>query len=221
MAEHNKHLETADGYARKYDKAGKQRSWYGPDIIFGLMYEYLVPGESLLDIGIGTGLDAAIFQKAGIKVYGIDGSKEMLKICEEKQVAVELTQLDLLRKDIPYTDEFFNHAIANAIFHIIGEIEKTLREIKRLLKKGGLFGFTIDEQDPGIDSDYKETETRGIYLKMNEHYGFPVYRHADHYVLDLFDRHDFDLLKKTKYKAFTAYEDNPSHNLSLYIAKKN
>jgi ubiquinone/menaquinone biosynthesis C-methylase UbiE len=166
----NKHLEAADGYAGEYDKAGKERSWHGPEIIFGLMYEFIAPGESMLDIGIGTGLDAAIFQRAGVRVYGIDGSKEMLKICQEKQVAVELKQLDLLQDDIPYPDAFFNHAIANAIFHITGEIEKTLGEVKRLLKTGGLFGFTSYEQDPGMESDYRETDTKGKYMKIREPY---------------------------------------------------
>ena len=216
----NKHLEAADGYAGEYDKAGKERSWYGPEIIFGLMYEYLSQGELLLDIGIGTGLDAAIFQKAGLHVHGIDGSKEMLKICREKQVAVELKQLDLLQDDIPYADASFNHVIANAVFHITGEIVKTLGEVGRLLKKGGIFGFTIHEQDPGEESDYQETDTKGRYMKIREPYGFPVYKHTDQFVRSLLERYDFDLLKKTKYEAFTAYEDNPSYTLSLYIARK-
>ncbi len=216
----NKHLEAADGYAGEYDKAGKEHSWHGPEIIFGLMYDYIAPGESLLDIGIGTGLDAAIFQKAGLMVFGIDGSEEMLKICKEKQVAVELKQLDLLQDEIPYTDEFFNHAIANAVFHITGDIEKTLGEVKRLLKKGGIFGFTTDEQDPGMESDYKETDTNGKYMKIRELYGFPVYRHTDQYVKFLLEKYDFVLMKKTKFEAFTAYEDNPSYTLSLYIAGK-
>ena len=216
----NKHLEAANGYAGEYDKAGKERSWHGPDIIFGMMYEYIAPGESLLDIGIGTGLDAAIFKKAGLQVYGIDGSKEMLEICLEKEVAVELTQLDLLEDDIPYAEEFFNHAIANAVFHITGDIEKTLGEISRLLKKSGIFGFTIHEQDSGMESDYHETDLKGKYMKNREQYGFPVYKHTDQYVKSMLDRYDFDLQKKTKYEAFTAYEDNPSYTFSLYIARK-
>lgn len=216
----NKHLEAADGYAGEYDKAGKERSWHGPEIIFGLMYNYITPGETLLDIGIGTGLDAAIFQKAGLKVYGIDGSREMLKICKEKQVAAELIQLDLLEEGIPYADAFFNHAIANAVFHITGDIEKTLGEVKRLLKRDGIFGFTTHEQDPGMASDYTETYTNGKYMKIREPYGFPLYKHTDQYVKSLLERSGFNLLKKTKYEAFTAYEDNPSYTLSLYITRK-
>lgn len=216
----NKHLEAADQYAVEYDKVGKERSWFGHEIIFGLLYDYIAPGESLLDIGIGTGLDAAIFQKAGLKIYGIDGSKEMLKICEEKQVAVELKRLDLLQDEIPYGNAVFNHAIANAIFHIMGDIEKTMGEVNRLLKKDGIFGFTTHEQDPRMESDYIETDIKGRSMKIREPYGFPVYKHTDQYVRSLLDRYDFDLLKKTKYEAFTAYEDNPSYTLSLYVSRK-
>ncbi len=216
----NKHLEAADEYAGEYDKAGKERSWHGHEIIFGLMYYHITPGELLLDIGIGTGLGAAIFQKAGLKIYGIDGSIEMLKICKEKKVAFELKQLNLLQEKIPYGNAFFHHAIANAIFHITGDIERTMGEVKRLLKKDGIFGFTTHEKDSGMESDYKETNIKGRYMKIREPYGFPVYKHTDHYVRSLLDRYDFDLLKKTKYEAFTAYEDNPSYTLSLYISRK-
>ena len=217
----NKHLEAADGYAGEYDKAGKERSWHGPEIIFGLMYDYIAPGESLLDIGIGTGLDAAIFKKAGLQVYGIDGSETMLEICQEKEVAVELKQIDILKENIPYAEGFFNHAIANAVFHITGDIEKTMVEINRLLKKSGIFGFTIHEHIPGMESDYHETDNKGKYMKNREKYGFPVYKHTDQYVKFLLERYNFDLLKKTKYEAFTAYEDNPSYTFSLYVARKN
>jgi ubiquinone/menaquinone biosynthesis C-methylase UbiE len=217
----NKHLEAANGYAAEYDKAGKERSWHGPEIIFGLMYEYLSPDEKLLDIGIGTGLDAAIFQLAGLTVYGVDGSAEMLKICSEKKVAVELKQLDLLKDDIPYPDKFFHHAIANALFHITGEIERTLHEVKRLLKAGGIFGFTTHEQEPESKSEYQETDIKGKYMMIIESYGFPVYKHTDGYVRDLLDKYAFELLKKTRYEAFTSYEDNPSYTLSLYITRKN
>ena len=149
------------------------------------MYEYIAPEESLLDIGIGTGMDAAIFKKAGLQVYGIDGSAAMLKICQEKEVAIELKQLDLLKENIPDAEGFFNHAIANAVFHITGELEKTLGEVNRLLKKGGIFGFTTHEQDPGMESDYHETDTKGKYMKNREKYGFPVYKHTDQYVKSL------------------------------------
>lgn len=216
----NKHLKAADGYAAEYDRAAVERSWHGPEIIFGMMYEYLTQDESLLDIGIGTGLDAKIFQQAGIQVYGIDGSKEMLSICREKKVAVELKQLDLLQDEIPYTNAFFDHAIANAVFHITGEMEKLTGEVRRLLKKSGIFAFTIHEQDPGMEPDFRELDTQGVYMKIREPYGFPLYRHSDQYVKNLLEMHAFELLKKTRYEAFTACEDNPAYTLSLYISRK-
>lgn len=216
----NKHLKAADGYAAEYDRAAVERSWHGPEIIFGMMYEYLSRSELLLDIGVGTGLDAKIFHHAGIKVYGIDGSKEMLNICREKKVAFELKQLDLLHDEIPYPDAFFDHAIANAVFHITGEMEKLTGEVRRMLKKGGIFAFTTHEQDPVMEPDFQELHPQGVYMKIREPYGFPLYRHSDQYVKNLLETHAFELLKKTRYEAFTAYEDNPAYTLSLYIARK-
>ena len=152
---------------------------------------------------------------------GLTDQKTMLEICQEKEVAVELKQIDILKENIPYAEGFFNHAIANAVFHITGDIEKTMVEINRLLKKSGIFGFTIHEQIPGMESDYHETDNKGKYMKNREKYGFPVYKHTDQYVKFLLERYNFDLLKKTKYEAFTAYEDNPSYTFSLYVARKN
>jgi ubiquinone/menaquinone biosynthesis C-methylase UbiE len=54
--------------------------WHGHEALFGMMFEYVLPGQPILDIGIGTGLIAALFKKAGLEVYGIDISGEMLEV---------------------------------------------------------------------------------------------------------------------------------------------
>ena len=67
-------------FAEGYDKQSLKYGWLGPEILFGLSYEYLNPGNTMLDIGIGTGLSSIPFHKAGLKIFGVDRSDEMLKI---------------------------------------------------------------------------------------------------------------------------------------------
>ena len=141
----NIYLQKADEYAKDYDREAFEQEYHGPEILFGLMFEYLRESDQMLDIGIGTGLNAALFQKAGAMVFGVDGSKEMLNICEKKGVAEELKQIDFLIEKIPYPDEFFNHAIANSIFHMLSNLSPVFTEVARLLKAGGIFAFSIDE----------------------------------------------------------------------------
>ena len=80
----NKYLEEAEKYARHYDLGAVEQSYYGPELLFGLMYEYLQVKDRVLDIAIGTGLDAVLFKKAGARITGVDGAAEMIKICKEK-----------------------------------------------------------------------------------------------------------------------------------------
>ena len=70
--------------ATQYERQVAEQAWHGHEIMFGLMYEYVRPGESLLDIGIGTGLSSLLFHKTGLRVSGFDNSTDMLKGCEPK-----------------------------------------------------------------------------------------------------------------------------------------
>ncbi len=74
-------------FAEKYDGAVKKQKWYGAEILFGMVYEYLKTNDKILDIGIGTGLSATAFHKAGLEIYGLDYSEEMLEACKQKNIA--------------------------------------------------------------------------------------------------------------------------------------
>ncbi len=79
--------------AEQYDHFCQLMEWHGHEALFDMMREYVRPGQSVLDLGTGTGLMAALFHAAGLKVYGVDNSGEMLKVCEKKSVVEELKNL--------------------------------------------------------------------------------------------------------------------------------
>jgi ubiquinone/menaquinone biosynthesis C-methylase UbiE len=104
-------------------------------------------GGKLLNIGCGHGADFVPF-KEGFELYGIDISGKMLELAgkytEKYSLKVNLTQSDA--RKLPFADNFFDDAIAVAIFHHIeGEEErlKALRELKRVLKPGGEAFITV------------------------------------------------------------------------------
>lgn len=88
-------LQQVNDFAPNYDNYIKNCNWNGPDMLFGLMYEYIAPKQKIMDLGTGTGLSATLFAKAGLEVYGLDGSEVMLQICKEKNIAKQLIQADL------------------------------------------------------------------------------------------------------------------------------
>ena len=112
-------IQVHDQYAADYDRLSLDFGYVLPDALFGLCSEFLQPGKRLLDIGIGTGLSSVPFARAGMAVYGLDGSVEMLKVCEEKKIAVELKPWDIRTAPWPYADKFFAAVIECGTIHFL------------------------------------------------------------------------------------------------------
>ena len=94
----------------------------------------------VLDLGSGSGRHLVKI-KSG-KMYLIDFSKEMLKLAENKskreKINAEFKQANLW--EIPYENEFFDYAISISALHCVEtseQREKVVRELYRVLKKGG------------------------------------------------------------------------------------
>lgn len=132
-----------DKSASIYDNMSVLVGNHGHEVLFGLAYEYLSPGDAVIDIGIGTGLSSCLFHKAGLRVYGVDGSETMLDICREKGFAAELKVCDLVAERWPYEDEKFENAIACGVFHFFKELDVFFKETSRMIKKDGTFSFTV------------------------------------------------------------------------------
>jgi predicted TPR repeat methyltransferase len=131
-----------DAYAADYDCQVKAYDCYMTDVLFGLCYEFIRPGQVLLDIGIGSGLSAQLFVRAGLEIHGMDFSAAMLDICQSKRLAVELKQHDILQIPWPYPADRFDHLICCGVLHFIADLESIFDEARRVLQEGGLFAFT-------------------------------------------------------------------------------
>lgn len=97
----------------------------------------LKAGETILDIGIGTGLlEEKIKEK--VKIYGIDISGKMMEKVNEKKInIVELKKGSFV--NIPYTVKKFDIIVSCFAFHHLTDIEKdkSVFEMKRVLKENG------------------------------------------------------------------------------------
>lgn len=120
-------------YDDKHDFVAK----YGEDLVGWLKPQ---KGESILDVGCGTGTLTQKLSESSAIVTGIDASEEM--IAEAK---VSFPDLNFYIKDATNFsfDKPFDAVFSNATLHWINEQEKALRCIYNSLKKGGRFVFEM------------------------------------------------------------------------------
>jgi len=136
-----------------YDEKAEEYGWRGPEVAFGLSYAFIEPGERLLDIGIGTGLSSVLFHKAGLHVYGMDLSPEMLEECRKKAFAEELRRHDLTVEPYPYTDGAMDHAICLGVLQFFSDVGCVFRETSRILRDGGTFTFVVADRKLGDEAE--------------------------------------------------------------------
>ncbi len=175
-----------DQYASEYDQQVNESNCFIAEALFGLCFEDVQPGQRLVDIGIGTGLCAALFQKAGLIVYGFDFSPVMLEVCAAKRVAADLQQHDLESIPWPYRSETFHLAVSCGVLHFIEQLEPILAEVSRILGKDGRFAFTT-KVPPLTDSASKVTRQ-----SVGD---FEIYSHSTAYIQKILIKQQFVLKK--------------------------
>jgi SAM-dependent methyltransferase len=103
----------------------------------------LNPGEVVLDLGSGGGIDVLLSaRRVGPtgKAYGLDATDEMLALAEENKRRSGLTNVEFLRgaiEQIPLPDASVDVIISNCVINLSADKDRVLREAFRVLKPGG------------------------------------------------------------------------------------
>lgn len=101
------------------------------------------PGETLLDLGCGAGLDLYLYaQKIGPagKLFGLDLAQPMLDKARNNLAAVGISNVEWLNAPadkIPLRDNSIDVATANGIYNLSPDKDAVMREVARVLKPGG------------------------------------------------------------------------------------
>lgn len=166
-----------DDYADYYDWENAQTVGRR-DIAFWSDFALRAPGPPsrksrrdprVLELGCGTGRVAVPVAKAGAAVIGIDRSESMLARARRRVTRARLhSSVKLIRGDIrhlPFPDQSFTRVMApyGILQSLLDErpLADTLKDVRRVLAKGGVFGLELVADLPAWDEYANRTTLQG------------------------------------------------------------
>ena len=130
------------------DVERSEDQFFGPTHIQATV-DKLLPGKTgltILDIGCGTGACAPFLRPLASKLDGVDLSPHMLEQAAAKKLYDHLTCTDMLAL-LHETAGSYDLISASGVMILLGNLEAPLKAVAHALKPGGLFVFTVYDND--------------------------------------------------------------------------
>lgn len=124
-----------------------------------------VRGKKILDFGCGTGIYAKLLTKKGAKIKGFDISSEMIEIAKRENPKLDLKVGSVYK--IPFKEKF-DIVISSLAVHYVSDWGKMFKQIKKVLKKDGIFVFSTGNPVSECSESIKiEGEKKKVFGRLN------------------------------------------------------
>jgi phosphatidylethanolamine/phosphatidyl-N-methylethanolamine N-methyltransferase len=131
-----------------YDKLAKVYDLiFGPTLhpgrIQAIQHMNIQPGERVLEVGVGTGINLSLYPKQAT-VTGIDFSSSMLEKARERAARKGLRSMRLLQMDaadLKFADDSFDVVYAPYLISVVPDPVKVAQEMRRVCRPGGRIVF--------------------------------------------------------------------------------
>lgn len=119
---------------------------------------YSDPTSRVLDIGCGSGVFAFYAAKKNLEVIGIDGSSEMIRICNQKKLEDNVENISFIESDIDILRDIniqrADMIICSSVLEYMGNIDRSIELLAGLIKNNGVLILSM----PNSFSIYRKME---------------------------------------------------------------
>jgi len=125
-----------------------------------------IKNKKILDLGCGPGLYARILAKKGAKVKAMDISEKEIEIARKNNPEIEFEVGNA--EELPYKNSEFDIVLAALVIEHFDKWDKVLNEVRRVLKKKGIFVFSIGNPVSNCVHIRKRAKLKREYFKEIE-----------------------------------------------------